>query len=255
MALALPTSHHPLLLSSQCRILPALINNDGRSDGRPWCLAGWLHFQPLRSGRCCQSWLLSASGLRFLRPRECWWPAIAMTQVFDIRRVPHYRHFTVQAYFDHITPSDRSILVLHLSGPVLVKRLFALLWVGTRDQQIGMCWKGSQSSFQKDPIVLQQSCAFQNPGCKTLKDCLLVITLIVLTFGGVTYVLRFAGDPSCFLGMLVSDCHKATSYTLLGYTFWNAFWIELGEVPFQRVLEGIREPSKYSIWLPIIENH
>ena len=68
------------LLSSQCCILPALINNDGRLDDRDVWLDDYTFSLCDRDG-CCQSWLLSASGLRFLRPRECWWPAIAMTQV------------------------------------------------------------------------------------------------------------------------------------------------------------------------------
>ena len=38
----------------------------------------------------------------------------------------------------------------------------------------------------------------------------------------------------------------------MGYTFEILFWIELGEVPSQRILEGICEPGKYSIRLPII---
>ena len=85
-----------------------------------------------------------------------------------------------------------------------------------------------------------------------------MITLIVLTFGGVTYTLRFAFLLVILLTfetlqpLIVAKQHFVSSRDVL---FKILFWIKLCEIPFQRILEGLREPIKYSIRLPIIENH
>jgi hypothetical protein len=172
--------------------------------------------------------------------------------------IPHYRHFTVRAYLEHITPSDRSILVLHLLGPVLIKRLSLSCELVQEISKLECAEREVNLPFKRIRLFCNSHVLSKIQGVKPLKDCLLMITLIVLTFGGVTYIFRFAFLLAILLTfetrqpLIVAKQHLVSSRDVL---FKILFWIKLCEIPFQRILEGIREPSKYSIRLPIIENH